>query len=294
MVLAVMSGGCLSRRRAIPVDERLPASPLTMTRSELIERLEIRSRAIQTLSATATLYASGGAAKSGGTSVTEYHEVGGPFVVRRPNDIRIVGKLPPVGLTAFDMVSNGREYRASIPNKNWFVTGESSTTNPVLGLQPTDILDALFIDVVPFRKDPNVGSSFKEWAQAPRLYYVFEFFKLGGRDAEAVEEIWIDRSNLEVARKIVFGKDGKVEADVQFFRYEPIDGIPFPQIVDVKFPTKDCGLRIEFQKPSLNQELAPNTFELQRPTGAELVDLASDSAVKLPKLCTPVIDASDE
>src|SRR3954463_10875127 len=112
MVTALLLQGCLSRKRVVPPDQRLlPAQ--TMSRQELLQKLDDRSRAIQRMTATVILDASGGALKTG--VLTEYHQSRGLIVVERPNKIRVRVLAPLALATVFDMVSDGKQYRASIP-----------------------------------------------------------------------------------------------------------------------------------------------------------------------------------
>ena len=43
--------------------------------------------------------------------------------------LRMIGQMPVVRNTAFDMVSNGQEFKVSIPPKNKFVIGTNSVDN---------------------------------------------------------------------------------------------------------------------------------------------------------------------
>lgn len=274
------SGGCVSRKRVIPESERLlPAK--TMTRAEAVEKLTERSRAIQTFRAAVTLHFSSGAMKSGGTSFNDYREVDGVVLLERPNRIQIQGDVPVVGTSLFEMVSDGSEFRVWIPPKNKFYVGESqappTSDNPVLNLRPANITEALLVDIVPYMNDSNIRSSWKEMTQGQRSYYVLEFFNAASNEAQIIEEIWIDRSTLEVARKLVFAADGKVNADIDFSEYDDAGPIRYPRVITIHRPVEDYTLTMMFKNPTLNAALSPDAFQLNRPPGAELVQLGRGS-----------------
>ncbi len=45
------------------------------------------------------------------SKITEYKDVRGYILFRKPTDIRIIGLYPVVRNKAFDMVSNGKDFR---------------------------------------------------------------------------------------------------------------------------------------------------------------------------------------
>jgi outer membrane lipoprotein-sorting protein len=274
LLASLLLSSCVSRRRVVPQEQRLlPA--LTSSRADLMRQLEQRSKAIQTMTATVTLDASGGALKTG--VLTEYRQTKGFVLVDRPNHIRIRAQAPLALATVFDMVSDGRQYRVSIPLRNKFIVGETdapaNSLNPVLNLRPQHIMDALFIAVDGYIHDPQIRSTLEETVVGRSSYYVFHFISIAGREARLVEKLWIDRSNLEVARKQIFTDDGKVATDVEFANYQAAGDITFPQVIVIQRPIEDYMLRMTFQKTSLNEKLASDAFLLERPSGAELVQL---------------------
>jgi hypothetical protein len=86
--------------------------------------------------------------------VKDYATVGAYILFRGPEDIRILGQEPMIGVTLFDMVSNGPEFRVSIPRKKLFVIGSNdgpaTSQNKLENLRP----DALLTSLVVFPPDP--------------------------------------------------------------------------------------------------------------------------------------------
>ena len=114
----------------------------------------------------------------------------------------------------------------------------------------------------------------EETVEGRRSYYVFSFINIAGPEAELLEKLWIDRTDMQVSRKQVFGKDGRIEMDVEYSSYQSEDGKTFPQIVMIQRPVEDYSFKMTFQKTTLNQTLSEDAFSLERPEGAELVRLA--------------------
>ena len=274
ILLLLFPASCISRKRVLPEEQRLlPAK--TATRAELVQDLEAKSNSIQTLQGTVSLDLSGGGAKSG--VLTEYHQTTGYVVVDRPKQIRFKVVAPIVLSTIVDMVSDGGQYRVSIPVKNQFLVGEvnapANSKTALVNLRPQHLLDGLFIDVRPYLNKAQVKSVLEEAVQGRRSYYVFSFINIGGSEAQLMEKLWIDRTDMQVSRKQVFAKEGRLETDVEYLDYQSEGAESFPQTVVIQRPLEEYTVKMTFLKAAFNQKLADDTFNLERPDGSELVRL---------------------
>jgi hypothetical protein len=121
LLLAVLpTTGCLFRTR--PVEETYSKAPLLeSSQSALIDSINHQAEKIRSLQATVDIDTSAGGAKKG--HVTDYKEIRGYVLARKPAMLHIIGLLPIVRTTAFDMVSNGQEFKLWIPPRNRFVKG---------------------------------------------------------------------------------------------------------------------------------------------------------------------------
>ena len=59
------------------------------------------------------------------SKITEYKDVRGYILFRKPADIRIIGLYPVVRNKAFDMVSNGTDFRLYCPPRTASSTGRN-------------------------------------------------------------------------------------------------------------------------------------------------------------------------
>jgi outer membrane lipoprotein-sorting protein len=269
-----MLTGCIKKTTVVPADQRrLPAKEAT--RAELFQRLQDKSVQIETLKATVALDLIRGGAGTG--VLEEYRQTKGYVFVERPAHIRIQVQMPLVLTTVAVMVSDGQEYRVSIPIKNQFavqaVDAPIDPANSLSSLRPQIFLDGLFVDVRPYLEKPSVKSVLEEAIVGIHSYYVFSFFDTEGADAELLEKIWFDRSNMEVVRKQLFGKDGKLETDVEYRDYPTKGEIVLPGTISIHRPLEDFTVKMTFQQTEVNETLDAKVFDLPRPDGAEVVQL---------------------
>ncbi len=272
--LLLVAAGCIKTTTVVPKDQRLlPAK--SATREELVEKLEELSDRVQTLKGTATLDLSRGGAKSG--VLDQYRQTKGYVFVERPAHIRIQVQLPIVLTTVAIMVSDGQQYRVSIPIKNQFVIRDVnepvSSKSSFADLRPQVFLDGLFVDIRPYFDRTNVRHFLEETVEGVRSFYVFSFFDIANPDVQLIEKVWIDRTDLEVSRKQVFGKDGRVETEANYQNYHSENGIDFPGVVVIRRSVEDFTVKMTFQQTTLNEKLDANVFDLPRPDGAELVQI---------------------
>src|SRR5271170_7701781 len=118
LLIELPLAGCLFRSRKVQAP--LGAGPLkTATQQELIEAVNTQAARIKTVQATVDIDTSVGGARKG--KITDYQQIRGYVLVRKPSMLRMIGLTPVVRTTAFDMVSDGRDFKLSIPPKNRFV-----------------------------------------------------------------------------------------------------------------------------------------------------------------------------
>src|SRR6204780_888517 len=154
LIALVPLGGCLFRSR--PVALRTAAVQLqTATRLDLVERINAEATNIQTLKAAVGITASVGGSKRG--KITEYEEIRGYILARKPSSLRMIGLFPVLQTHVFDMVSSGQEFKLWIPPKNQFIVGNNDiarpSAQPLENLRPQVIYDALLLQAVDLQND---------------------------------------------------------------------------------------------------------------------------------------------
>src|ERR1700726_3386593 len=148
LFLAMLSTtGCVFRTR--PVEKQYSKAPLKeSTQQGLIESINQQAESLHSLKATVDIDSSSGGVKKG--HYTDYKEIRGYILARKPDELHMIGLMPIVRTTAFDMVSDGREFKLWIPPKNRFVVGRNDleTPNPrqpLENIRPQNLYEALLI-----------------------------------------------------------------------------------------------------------------------------------------------------
>src|SRR5579864_7318644 len=161
--------GCLFRSHI--VERRLSTAALREAdRDELVSDLAAYADRIKTLDATVDIAPSVGGSKKG--KVTDYTEIRGYILVRKPAMLRMIGLFPVVRNRAFDMVSDGQSFRLSIPTKNKFIVGQNNlvykSQQGLEALRPQHILDALLVKPVDPKDELAVLEAGTEIVTDPR------------------------------------------------------------------------------------------------------------------------------
>jgi hypothetical protein len=148
LILAVLPAtGCLFRTRRVE-DQYSKVALKETTQQGLIDSINQQAEAMQSLKATVDIDSSSGGMKKG--HETQYKEIRGYVLAKKPDSLHMIGLMPFVRTTAFDMVSDGKEFRLWIPPKNKFVIGENkvktpNADQPMESIRPQNIYEALLI-----------------------------------------------------------------------------------------------------------------------------------------------------
>src|SRR6266576_4953997 len=143
--------GCLFRSHKVQPREVSKAPLKTATQAELIEYVNTQAARVQSMQATVDIDTSVGGVKKG--KVTDYKQIRGYVLARKPAMLRMIGLLPIVRNRAFDMVSDGQQFKVWIPTKNRFVVGDNdiethNIQQPLENLRPQAIYDALLLRAI--------------------------------------------------------------------------------------------------------------------------------------------------
>ena len=208
IILGLMTSSCLFTRRIIlrggkRVTPGSTPALLSATRDELNTKIAGLYNAINSFQATVDLTPSVGSVYTG--QITEIKDVHAFVLFRKPADIRILGELPVVRTRAFDMVSDGKDFKLFLVSKNLFIEGSNdappASKNKLENLRPDAFLSSMLIRPA----EPGVEIPVLEDAtDEDNALYILHFLKQTPDGTWIIaSNVWFDRLNLNIVRQKV-------------------------------------------------------------------------------------------
>ncbi len=279
-VLTLASPACLFRSHR--VQSRLSNRPLmTASSADLIASVNSSSAKIHTMNATVDIATSVGGQKKG--KVTDYSEIRGYILAEKPAMLRMIGLMPIVRNRAFDMVSNGRDFKLWIPPKNRFIMGNNEVTTPspnaLENLRPQVIYDALLLREIDPRNEVAVLESGIQNVQDPKNasktlqqdnYKLDVIRKDSDGEWYLSRKIYFNRADLVPYRQVIFDRRGNIATDATYSAFQDYDNVSFPSHIEIKRPQEEYTIGLHIVTMKINTEFKPDQFELAQPAGADV------------------------
>lgn len=297
LLIAVLSTtGCLFRTR--PVEDRYSKAPLKeASQSQLIDSIDQQAEAIRSLKATVDIDSAAGGIKKG--TETQYKEIRGYILARKPDSLHMIGLMPFVRTTAFDMVSDGQDFKLWIPPKNKFVIGENKikTPNPdqpMESIRPQNIYEALLIRHIDPQTEIAVMENGYETLHDAKGHRIlqedYELTVIHKYDDgwRLSRKIIFGRTDLRPHRQYIYDEDSKVATDARYAEYKDFNGTSFPSRIEIYRPQEEYDITLNILKLEINTPLKDEQFVLEQPPGAVVVHLdRPQSSLAMPQGVKP-------
>ncbi len=274
--------GCLFRNHK--PEATISTSPLkTATRTELVDYINGQAQKMHSMQATVDIDTTVGGQKRG--KVTDYQQIRGYVLARKPSMLRMIGLMPIVRNRAFDMVSNGKEFKLWIPPKNRFVEGRNdvdtpNAKQPLENLRPQHIYDALMLREIDPQEETvalGVGEELVTDSKGHKAtqpdYEIYVIRKKPDGDSYLSRKIVFSRVDLLPNRQIVYDENGNQATDSLYGEYKNYDGVNFPSKIEIKRPQEEYDITMSVLKLQLNEPLGNDKFVLDQPPGADVIHL---------------------
>jgi hypothetical protein len=301
--LMVCAAGCV---RTVKVPPPLPVeAPLTL--DELVARVSALTE-VNAIQSTVTIQFRDLREASEGKN-KQYPAGDANLVVQRPENIRLRIKVPVVGRTIADMVSDGTKFEVKLlypEDKRQFLVGSNAgrykrveagmqTSDPTLrqagalaNIRPQHLTNAVIIQ--PLLLDSPTGVYFLDEAREVervsgkgdariRTFYVLTVLeRVGdGPQARAVRRLWFDRSRqgTPLARQELY-EEGRLATSVRYDNYMQVaGGRQWPQRVSIERVEDNYSVDVIFTPKALtiNGEVPETAFELDNEENLPVVDL---------------------
>jgi len=263
------STSCLVRRRLITRKGGQPTQTLLSTdKDSLIKEIAQRYAAIQSFNATVDMTPALGTANKG--RITEYKDVRAYILFRKPAHIRIIGLYPVVRNKAFDMVSNGSQFRLYIPAKNRFIEGaneiEKPSPNKLENLRPSHFLEALLVRPIDPAREQTIFENFTDEDNAT---YILSIITQNAGGPILERQLWFERLKLQLVRQLIFDANGDILTDARYSDWQYYDHVPFPKQIEIERPKDEYGVVMTIVNMDINKPLTDDKFQLDQPEGTQ-------------------------
>jgi len=274
--------GCLFRSHKVQPREVSKAPLKTATQAELIEYVNTQAARVQSMQATVDIDTSVGGVKKG--KVTDYKQIRGYVLARKPAMLRMIGLLPIVRNRAFDMVSDGQVFKLWIPPKNRFIIGRNdiethNIQQPLENLRPQQIYDALLLPQIDQKNEIAVVENSTEIVRDAKGHnleqpnYEIDVIRNGEHGWFLARKILFSRTDLLPHRQLIYNPNGDLVSDIHYESYKDFSGVNFPSIIEIWRPQEEYDITLTIVKLQLNEPLPNDKFTLEQPPGAQVVRL---------------------
>jgi outer membrane lipoprotein-sorting protein len=288
--LVPLTGCLIGRSRKVAPRLLTTATLQEATLEQLIAIINSGASSVQTLNASVEIDVSTGGAKKG--KVTDYREVSGYVLVRKPEMLRMFGLVPVVRNRLFDMVSNGQTFEVSVPTLSKFYVGSNQKTGPpspqvLENLRPQQIFDALLLRPIDPENERAVMEQGSETVRDPKTHkeaYAPNYIVLvirkdpSGNGWYLSRKIVFSRVDLMPHEQYLYNREAQLATFTRYEDFANFNGTLFPSRIDIQRPIEEYAITLTVTKLRLNEPLADDTFVLTQPPGSKLINLDQRSA----------------
>lgn len=279
-----MLSGCflIYTTRRLPVP-KAPAVTQTVAPDDLVNLLNKRWDDLHSMTAKVEIRAS--ILKTEKGVANDYTTIGGNILFSKPEKLRVLGRAPVIGLTMFDMASDGTNFTMYIPSKKLAYKGSNKVTkrspNQLENLRPGFFLDALVVQGL----EPDdyysvtTDSETVEDAAKKHLFYVPEYVLSitrhipGSHRDKPVRVITFHRDDLLPYEQDLYDNDGNPETHVTYSNYQDFGSGLYPSVVTIKRPQENSQIVLLVDAVTKNVDLPPDQFVVSFPPDTQIKNL---------------------
>jgi hypothetical protein len=255
--------------------------------AQLVNGVNDRYAAIDTLTATVDFQATTGGARQGKqTDITPFH---GYILLRKPAMLRVLALLPVVRTHAFDLASDGQTFKLVIPPKSRAIVGSNKvmkpSTNGLENLRPDIFLDSVLVKSITPERLVYVTSTSQTSRQSKKLIETPEYdLHIGEEDPQETDGLKVhvlkptrvirfSRLTLLPIGQDIYGEDGGIVTHVEYGPYKQFGTAHMPSTIVIQRPREAYQITISVQKIVVNQPLGDEQFALKIPSDYKVQNL---------------------
>jgi outer membrane lipoprotein-sorting protein len=262
--------------RKLPVP-RSPAMVQTVTPEDLVAQLNRHWAELESLNATVDIQASALKPKDG--IAKDYTSFRGIILMRKPEMLRVYGRVPVIGTRMFDMVSDGKNFTLYIPSRNKAVKGSNSlkkrSSSQVENLRPGFFFDAMVVRgmepdefyAVAADTDTAEDASKKHLLVNPEYILNVMRRKSGSQQLYLVRVVHFHRDDMMPYQQDLYDSEGALETQVFYAQYADYGTVRYPSTITIKRPQEDYMVVLTVEKVVKDMALTDDQFEVKIPEG---------------------------
>jgi hypothetical protein len=274
-VLPLTLSGCFlfSSTRKLPVP-RPPETVQTATAGELVNRLDQRWDALNTLTATVEIQATLLKPQEG--MARDYTSFRGHILMQKPEFLRVYVQVPVIGTTAVDMATDGKTFTVYIPLKSKVIEGNNdstkkNSTNPLENLRPGFFFEALMVRglapddlyTVTAQVDTVEDAAKKHLYSVPEYILSIMRRKAGTQELTPLRVVTFHRADLLPYGQDIYDDAGNLATQISYERYVEFGEKKFPSKVIIKRPMEGIQLVLTVEKVTENMKLPDDQFVIK-------------------------------
>jgi outer membrane lipoprotein-sorting protein len=252
-----------------------PPSVQTATADELVAGLNQKWAKFESLTATVDIRASHLKTKEG--VATDYPSFRANLLLRKPDMLRILGKLPVVQTTMFDLASDGKSFTLLIPPKSKAYQGlnasKGTSPNWYENLRPSPLFSAMVVKGLNADELYSVtsDSSTEEDPAKKRLLQHPEYIlnivrrKPYSQELYPVRVVTFHREDLLPYEQDLYDEAGVLQTQVLYNNYQQYEGLNYPSKITLKRPQEEYELVMTVERVTPNPTLTDDQFQAKIP-----------------------------
>ena len=277
-----MMTGCLSMftsKRKLPVPVA-PAVVQTATADQLVAQLNANWAKFESLTATVDIVASHTKTSEG--IATDYPSFRANLLLRKPEMLRILGKMPVVQTTMFDLGSDGNKFTLVVPPKSKAYQGlnasKGKSPNFVENLRPGFFFTAMVVrGLTPDELYSVTSETITEEDAADKHLLSRPEYELSivhrkpdsqpdTQELLPIRIIRFHREDLLPYEQDLYDEKGELETQVIYGAYQDFAGTKYPGKITLKRPKDEYQLVMTVERVTANPPLTDDQFQVKVPT----------------------------
>ena len=277
LLLLPLLSGCFVHTKTVK-QAKMPGVVLTATADELVQDVNKQCQTINSLSATVEFQATEGGPRKGREKT--YTSFSGYILLRKPEAVRVIGLLPVLHTRAFDMASDGTQFKLLIyyPHDH-VIEGANAvakeSANPLENMRPRIFFDSLLInciepdDLVTLTTDTEtkVDARTKQLLLDPQYDLTVVRRKPDSQELIPERVIHFTRTDMHIVQEDIYDQKGAIQTTAVYGPLQKFGPQTFPGTITIKRPLEEYQILITVQKVNVNLTLTDDQFEVKVPEG---------------------------